>query len=225
MVIMGQFYEQHIKPVVSDIKSLLLRDTQRLRSSVVLIFIAGTLIELTSVVQSYYASKSIRKMVTHNAETELKVKSLEIQKVMTAVETAADNSVWVVEQWLRQPDSLTVSMRRMVKNNKTIIGAGLLFIENYYPEKGKWFEPYVIEHEDGTLEEKQIGSAEHDYFQEKWWNKAINSKDGYWSDPYFDNAGANMMLCSYFVPVHDSRGRTVAVLGADVSADAAGSAA
>ena len=210
---------QHIRNFFSSIANYLKRQARHVWSNIALVVIAAVLVELTSAIQYYYARKQIFETVRQNAETELKVKSLEIQKVMTAVETATDNLLWFARQRLNQPDSLFTVSRRLVEQNNTIVGAALIFTPDYYPEKGHWYEPYVARHKDGTLEEIQLGGPDHDYFKADWWKKGISSEKGYWSDPYYDKDGAKMMLCTYFVPVRDSSGKVVALFGADVSLD------
>ena len=185
--------------------------------SVAIIVTVAVLLQLISTIQFIFANKGLREEVVHRAETELRVKNLEIQKVMVAVETAISNTVWATERMLDQPDSLYSVLRRMVEQNPTIVGAGLMFNADYYPQKGHWFEPYVAQRSDGTIEEAQIGSASHNYLEAEFFQNGIRAGHGRWSEPYFDDAGAKMMLCTYTIPVHDSQGETVALLGADVS--------
>ena len=189
----------------------------RSKSSVAIIVTVAVLLELIFIVEYMFARKGIREEVEHRAETELRVKNLEIQKVMVAVETAISNTLWAAERSLDQPDSLYAACRRMVEQNPTIVGAGLMFRADYYPQKGHWFEPYVARRSDGTIEEAQIGSASHNYLEAEFYQNGIRAGRGRWSEPYYDNAGAKMMLCTYTIPVHDSKGETVALLGADVS--------
>lgn len=185
--------------------------------SVAIIVTVAVLLQLISAVQFMFASKGIREEVEHRAETELRVKNLEIQKVMVAVETAISNTVWATEHILEYPDSLYTILRRMVEQNPTIVGAGLMFNADYYPQKGHWFEPYVALRSDGSIEEAQIGSASHNYLEAEFFLNGISAGRGRWSEPYYDDMGARMMLCTYTVPVHDSKGEIVALLGADVS--------
>lgn len=189
------------------------------RSSIILIVVAAVLVELTSASMYWFASRGIRQEVQHRAGAELQVKDLEIQKVVNSVETAVNNSVWTIEHSLGEPDSLMAILHRLTARNTTIVGAGLLFTPHYYPQKGRWFEPYVLELPDGTFKESQIGGPDHGYFQKSWWKEAMSAHQGYWSEPYFDDTGAKMMLCSFFMPIRDVKGATVALLGADVSLD------
>ena len=187
------------------------------KSSVAIIVTVAVLLELITTILYLFARRGIQDEVVHRAETELRVKNLEIQKVMVAVETAISNTVWAAEHVLEEPDSLYHVLRRMVEQNPTIVGAGLMFQPDYYPQKGHWFEPYVAKRSDGTIEEAQIGSASHNYLEAEFYRNGIRAGHGRWSEPYYDDAGAKMMLCTYTTPIRDGRGDTVALLGADVS--------
>ncbi len=186
-------------------------------NSIVIIVTVAVLLELIFIVEYLYAHKGIQEEAEHRAETELRVKNLEIQKVMVAVETVISNSVWAAERCLEEPDSLYPVLRRMVEDNSTIVGAALMFKANYYPKKGLWFEPYVAKRQDGSIDEAQIGSPSHDYLKAEFYLNGLEAGKGVWSEPYFDNAGARMMLCTYTIPIHNNKGETVALLGADVS--------
>ena len=70
----------------------------RSKYSLAIIVTVAVLLELIFVVEYFFARKGIREEVEHRAETELRIKNLEIQKVMVAVETAISNTVWAAEQ-------------------------------------------------------------------------------------------------------------------------------
>ena len=189
----------------------------RSRYSVAIIITVVVLLELISFVQLMFARKGIRDEVVHRAETELLVKNLEIRNVMVAVETAMANTLWTVEHRLQWPDSLYVDLRRMLEQNSTVVGVGLMFTPNYYPQKGRWYEPYVVRLPNGIIEQDQIGSAHHNYLEMEFYKSGISAGKGRWSEPYFDEAGAQMMLSTYTLPIRDGKGKIVGLVGADVS--------
>ncbi len=189
----------------------------RAKAGVAIVLMAALLLVGTLVALFWFARKSISEEMRHRAESELQLKSMEIQKVMSAVEVAAGNLVWYAEQNLSQPDSIYLVARRLVSQNDNIVGCGIAFEADYYPQHGRWFEPYVTQGKDGRIETKEIGSETHNYLHADWFVKGMSASKGTWSEPYYDEAGARMMLCTYTLPVHDKTGRTVAVLGADVS--------
>ncbi len=192
-------------------------DKLRKRSGIAIIITAGVLIEATSLVQYVFTSNAIRREIEQRAKTELKINNLEIQRVVTEVEVALNNSVWIVEQNLDKPDSIVGILHRIVESNKNVVGCGIGFIDSYYPQKGRWFEPYAAKSADSQVINKQIGRSTHNYLEADWFLSGLNSSNNTWSEPYYDDSGANTMVCSYTKPVHDASGRIVAVLCADVS--------
>ena len=175
--------------------------------------------EITSAIQYYFAREGIRQEVEHRAESELRVKNLEIEKLLSTVEATANSTVWMVEQRLNMPDSLPSVMRHMIEGAPNIMGCGIGFSPNYYPTKGRWYEPYMVEKGDGSFEYHQIGSERHDYHQADWFAVPMKTNKGYWTEPYFDEAGGKTLMITYSQPIHDAQGRTVAVFGADVALD------
>ncbi len=191
----------------------------RTHSILLTIITAAIVIELISVVQYWYAYQATRAAVQRRAESELQMKELEIQKILASVESAIDNSVWMVERNLSQPDSTYTITRHLVEQNPAIVGAGALFVADYYPQYGRWCELYTTRRADGTFEQCQMGSPSHDYLNRTWFHEAMAAGKGYWSDPYYDEEGARMMLCTYFTPIRDAKGQVVGLLGADLSLD------
>ena len=187
--------------------------------SLAILVTAAVLIELTAAVQYWYAQKGIREGVEQRAKNELKVKNLEIQNILTAVEVAMKNHAWEAEQMLAFPDSMYGIVRRLAIQNEQILGSGITFVPNYYPGKGYWFEPYVRTEKGQPAEAMQIGGKDHDYTQKEFYSVPMKSGVPYWSEPYLDNEGAHAMVTTYSYPLHDKTGKTVAIFGADVSLD------
>ena len=187
-------------------------------SSLAIIITAGVLVEATTAVQYYYAKEGIRQEVEHRAESELKAKSLEIRNVMNVVEVAVENMAWAVELRLSQPDSMVAVTQKLLADNEYIVGSAVAFEPNYYKNKGRQFSPYTYKH-DGTTTSKQLGTDQYDYHSMEWYTAPMESGHGYWSEPYFDEGGGEMMMSTYSLPIHDAAGRCVAIFTADVSLD------
>ena len=189
------------------------------KSTLAVIITAGVLMEVTSAIQYWFAREGIRQEVEQRAESELRVKNLEIEKILSTVEATANSTVWMIEQQLNTPDSLPSVMRHMIAGAPNIMGCGIGFSPNYYSAKGRWFEPYVVEKGDGSFDYQQIGSERHDYLQADWYAVPIKTNKSYWTEPYFDEAGGKTLMITYSQPIHDAQGRIVAVFGADVALD------
>lgn len=189
------------------------------KSSLALLVTAAVLIELTSAVQYWYAKKGIREQVEQRAKSELKVKGLEIQNILTAVEVAMKNHAWEAEQMLALPDSMYSVARRLAEQNDQIVGAGISFAPNFYPKMGRWFEPYVKAEKGKAAVMSQLGSETHDYTQMDFYTMTMKSGEPYWSEPYLDSDGAHAIVTTYAYPLRDKTGKVVAIMGADVSLD------
>lgn len=179
---------------------------------------AAILMEVGSAVQYYFARNGIRNEVRQRAASELQVKNLEIQQMVTRVETAVGNLHWALEESIVNPDSVYPILRHIMEKNPDLTGCAIAFLPDYYPSKGYWYEPYVFRNND-TLENKQIGSADHNYLEAPWFTDGLVNPDGLWTEPYIDSDGSEGMVCTYTLPLCDASGRTVAVFGADVSLD------
>ena len=188
----------------------------RQKSSLAIIITAVVLVETTSIVQYFFTLNAIRDEVDHRAKSELRAKSMEMHNIITEVESAINNSVWIVERYLDQPDSTYTITSQLVKQNPDIVGATVSFIADYYPQYGRWCELYSFMKADGTIEQRQIGGPTHDYLNKDWFLEGMAAEKGYWSEPYYDEEGAKMMLCSYLVPIRDAKGKVVGLLDADI---------
>ena len=142
-----------------------------------------------------------------------------IDNVLSVVEMTTTNKVEEVEDHLDRPDRMYSILSDMVQKNPYVVGCGLAFEPDYYPEYGKWFEPYALRHSFSEVKTSQIGGPTHDYLSAEWYLLGKQNENGYWTDPYLDNAGGKTMLFTYSLPIHDERGRVVGVIGADISLD------
>ena len=183
-------------------------------------FIAIFMLALVSVAYYFY----IRREALHTAErrAELTLQNTErtIHIRMGKIETTVNAMGPMAEYALDDPDAMYDIARHTVEASSRIMGAGIAFIADYYPEKGHWFETYVGHHKGcDTLVTEQIGCAGHDYLNMDWFQKGLASEKGSWTDPYYDNAGGKDYMISYCLPIRDTSGEAVGLIIADVTLD------
>ena len=185
------------------------------------IIAAALLLEITSGVMGYINHAVIQDTMENLVDQEMNAIFYRIRNQLSKVEVTLNNMAWVVSDDLAEADSMFVITRRMVEHNPAILGGTISFIPNYYPQKGYWFEPYAVRRTtpDGrvTIETIQLGSASHDYTKSEFFTVPIAQNCGHWSEPYLDADGAKVMVTTYGTPVHDRKGKTVAVVDADLS--------
>jgi len=142
-----------------------------------------------------------------------------INNLMSDVAVAVKNNLFDIERHLKEPDQMLAIMERIVTQNPRIRSCGISFVDNYYPQKGRWFCPYAWHNDSMQVVTRQLGSADYDYLSTKWFKDALAKDSTSWSEPFFDGQDAKTPLVAYLYPVRDQQGSVVAILGADVSLD------
>lgn len=189
----------------------------QIRNSLALLILAAILIQLTGIVQYYFARNGILKEMEHRAKTEMVVKHLEIQQMVSGVESAVENINWLLGWTVDNPEAIYPILEEFIKSNPNVCGCAIAFEPNHFKDMGRWYEPYVLRDADGSLVQKQIADAEHDYLSMSWYREGLVAESGRWTEPYIDNEGAHGMVCTYTIPIRNDAGEPVAVFGADLS--------
>ena len=163
------------------------------------------------------ASSMIKEEEFSRYEAYLDSKVAEIRRALSDVYVGTVNHVPEIEQNLGNPDRLSEIMRQVVALNPRINSCGLSFVANYYPQKGRWFSPFASRSDSSKVEVTSLGSADNDYLNAKWFEEALEAKEGFWSKPFFEGKDTTKPRVAYLCPIRDRSGRTVAILGADIS--------
>lgn len=143
----------------------------------------------------------------------------EISSQLMSVETTINQSVWVMEEHLNRPDSLQKVITSVIDNNPLIVGSGIAFVPDYYKEKGKYFMPYasLSNNDNGKITYQVLGSQNYDYPCMDWYLIPKLLKKDYWSEPYYDDGGGNIIMSTYSKPLYDNRGELYAIFIASIS--------
>lgn len=162
-----------------------------------------------------FAQKEITDLTSVHYQDILETTNDKVEGMLDKVEVSAVNNIAEIQESLGTPEEVLNALEKELMLNPHIVGYGVAFNPDYYPEKGRWFEPYVARRDNGQIERLQIGSEQHDYLNAKWFRETLETGKGQWSDPYYDEAGAKTILCTFSAPVMDNNGNTVGVFGAD----------
>lgn len=163
-----------------------------------------------------FAQKEITDLTSVHYQDILETTNDKVEGMLDKVEVSAVNNLAEIQESLETPEEVLNALEKELLLNPHIVGYGVGFNPDYYPEKGHWFEPYVARRDNGQIERLQIGSEQHDYLNAKWFRETLETGKGQWSDPYYDEAGAKTILCTFSAPVVDNEGNTVGVFGADI---------
>ena len=181
---------------------------------VLLIMIGGL-----SLLLYYFNKSALIEVSANNFHVGLRSTDRAINNVMSGVDVAVRNNLPDIEHHLKEPDQMQAIVERIVTQNPRIRSCGISFIDNYYPQKGRWFCPYAWRNDSMQVETQQLGGSSYDYQSAQWFKDAIARDSAFWSEPFFDGQDAKTPLVAYMHPVHDAQGRLVAIVGADLSLD------
>lgn len=190
----------------------------RNKASIAILITAAVLMLLISGIQQYFSRNQIRIDLENNAEMELVVKALSTKHALEDVELALRNRRWEFEQILPYPDSLFAVTRRFVEQNPNFDGCCIAMLPDYYPEKGRLFEPYTVRRGE-VIETYQLGSEEHDYSKNIYFTVSVEKDSSFWSEPYLDEDDPNVTLITYTFPVYDASGSIAGVVGVDLESE------
>jgi len=93
-------------------------------------------------------------------------------------------------------------------------------VPNYFPQEGRWFQPYVHQGDSTEFVLTLVGSARHDYTTSTWYVQGVKEKESFWSEPYYYEDDLNVASGYYMTfatPIFDAQGRLACVCGADMT--------
>jgi sigma-B regulation protein RsbU (phosphoserine phosphatase) len=83
----------------------------------------------------------------------------------------------------------------------------------------KAYAPYYYK-SSGGVRYAQLAGMQYDYFKWDWYRIPIKQKKPVWSEPYFDEGGGGVLMCTYSVPFYErTRARTNMEIKGVVTAD------
>ena len=188
---------------------------ERKGSRLVLILLTALLLELVAVLQYTYTRNLLIKEEERITRMELTMESEIVLHTLEEAELSMFENEWSVKESLAHPDSLFGAVRRMIESNSNVAGACIAVLPDYYPEKGRLFEPYA-HREGGRILVDQIAGPDHDYTLGPYFRQALRDEKEFWSDPYDYGEDPVQKLTTYTYPVRDRSGRLAAICGLDI---------
>lgn len=180
-----------------------------------------TLVVFTTIMVLFYniSQKKVTDYAIERTHGLLSNMATQISSQLMSVETTMNQSTWIVEKYLNEPDSLKHIITAVVKNNPLIVGSGVAFIPDYYKNKGKHFMPYASfrNGKDGEIAYQVLGSQNYDYPCMDWYLIPKLLKKDYWSEPYYDAGGGNFIMSTFAKPLYDENGEVYAIFTANIS--------
>lgn len=191
----------------------------------ILIIAAALLLETMGAVQYFTATYGIRNELLDKANRDME-QSLRVGNVKGEVETALRNIYNTVAMSIDNPKGYYSIAAGLVKNNPHIVGAGIAFRPDYYKSKGleSLYAPYVYDRQpDVAVKKKKTTNPiltttllPFDYTTREWFINPMEDGKSLWTQPYVDEGGTHIIMCTYCMAVKDRSGQIVGVFFADV---------
>lgn len=198
------------------IKILKLSESFPARLSFLLIMITSAVFIIAFIAYYQSARAQVKNEAVQHAERALETSILRIENVLQEVEVAVNNMAWNVDKYLDNPDSMYELTYRLLHNNPHIVGSAIAFEPYYFPEKGLQFSPYSC-YEGDSIVHMQLGSEDYEYHYIDWYQIPKLLNQPYWSEPYFDEGGGELIMSTYSKPLYDKEGKMYAIITADIS--------
>lgn len=190
-----------------------------------IVIAAAVMLEMVVAVQYFLAQRGIKQELLEKAARDME-QSQRVASVKAEVESAVRNIKASVRNNLATPDQYYGIMTRLVMDNPHIVGAGVAFKPDYYKEQGKeyLYSPYA--YEEGvvaSLEKRKVIKPQmrttllpFDYTTREWYQKPMEDGKSLWTEPYMDQGGTHIVMCTYVEVVRDKNNYPVGVFYADV---------
>lgn len=190
-----------------------------------IVIVAAVMLEMVVAVQYFLAQRGIKQELLEKAARDME-QSQRVASVKAEVESAVRNIKASVRNNLATPDQYYGIMTRLVMDNPHIVGAGVAFKPDYYKEQGKeyLYSPYA--YEEGvvaSLEKRKVIKPQmrttllpFDYTTREWYLKPMEDGKSLWTEPYMDQGGTHIVMCTYVEVVRDKNNYPVGVFYADV---------
>lgn len=206
---------------LKKIKNLLGNNSFSWRLSINIIGLTIILFITSSLIVYHFSHKLITEEAVSKAQNILHSTNLEIENILSSVSIALQNieddvvaAALEKEKGVEEMYNIT---KKIVLKNKYII-ASCIATEPYYIKGEKFFAAYTYVDNDSTIS-KQIGNEDYDYRFMDWYQIPYLLNKDYWTDPYYDDGGGNMVMCTYARPIFDKDNTFIGVFTADISMD------
>ena len=182
-----------------------------------IIIAAAILLQAILAVQYYYTRSLLADELEKRAESEITMKAIIIKNTLNLAENSLKGHIWDLKRNLFQPDSSYSVMEWVLKSHPNLTGCWVAYVPNYFPEKGRLFEPFVWR-DHGEIKHAEIAAEGRDYTQNRYYKAVYASDTPMWTDLYQDVV-SGLNLVTYILPVHDDKGDLVAMFGLDMSTE------
>lgn len=169
---------------------------------------------------NYTATK---KLLIENTEESARNLSVSVSNKLDQVFISAAQIPLAVAKTLESKnyteDEMKQYLKSMVEYNPEIYGMCIAYEPYAFKKKELYYAEYCYR-DKGNLVSSNIGNEDNQYFYQDWYQIPKEINKPLWSEPYFDDGGAKIIMCTYSVPFYKMKGEKKVLQGivtADIS--------
>ncbi|GHT40672.1 hypothetical protein FACS189443_1370 [Planctomycetales bacterium] len=156
---------------------------------------------LMAVILTLYETSAAIKMNQRMLREKTALDAMMCEKVIAiAAEQAEGLARYVEIHRPESPESITLHIRELLTDYPHIVGSAVVFQTGMFPGTSGGFAPFLYRNKDNPAEILYKDLTDHDFSAEEWYAKTKATGRSCWTEPYFDEGGAGVWMCTYSVP-------------------------
>ena len=179
------------------------------------VILAALLLEGFAGLGYYQARKLLRAEMEARADVQMRRGAFIIESARDKAELTLKEHRWDLETHLDDPEAMFDATRRLLENNPLIVGACVSYAPDYFPSKGRLFQPYATKNGKDIVV-TDLAETGHDYSGNPSFLRPLHNGSDEWSDPYQYGADSLANLITYAYPLRNRAGQVAAVCGLDI---------
>lgn len=188
------------------------------RLSLAILAVSAVMFMIAAAVFLLSVGRLVKQEATNHAQSELSNTVHIIDDLLHQVEVTTKGMEWAIRRKLNSPDDLIELVVQVNRNHPHIVGSCIAFRPDYFQEKGKMFAPYAYKNKrTGEIIRHNLGNEAYNYHAQPWYTEPTARKQDFWTEPYFDDGGADDVITTFSHPLKDENGEVFAILTADIS--------
>ena len=183
--------------------------------------IGGTVLVFALVLgYTYFSSRSIIHEQVEDAAREMtESMARRIEQEFRAIAKIPESLAIVLETQPINEQELNELLSRLVAENEEVFGSTVAFQPFAWDTQVRAYAPYYYM-ADSEPQFVQLGIGDYNYFGWDWYQLPLQTQRALWTEPFFDEGGGDILMCTYTMPFyHDTdEGRVVwGIVTADLS--------
>ncbi len=180
--------------------------------NLILLPIAAAILIFTLFYKISFIKKTILESAQNNAESITITAANYISGVLEPAERLPQNVALSLDSGFFAEMDFDEIVTGMLKTNQDIFGAAIAL----KPDKYSSGEAVYAYRSDSGIRIKDLHTKEYRYTEKEWFLRPINMDSSYWTQPYFDEGGGDVMMISYSVPFRAGDNKPAGVVTVDI---------